>query len=393
MSILKPLDQIKEEDIKNLIVNCAREQRTIEYKEGLPGGSDEDKREFLADVSSFANASGGDLIYGIKEKRDASGATTGEPESIKPLTVNPDTETRRLEQIIQAGIEPRMPGVHVLFASLSAGGHIAVIRIPKSWAGLHMVTFKNLSRFFSRNSGGKYQLDVSEIRTGFVAAESGLDRIRRFRLERVAKILSNEGPVYMENGAKAILHLVPLSSLDSGNECDFQDLPANEPQAIATSGYGREYNFDGLVSHTARGREPASSYIQIFRNGAIESCAGQLFDDHKKFVASLLFERKLIEATRSYLGALKTLRIPEPALLFLSVAGIQGYTMAVPSDYFVYDPVRIREESLLCPEIRIESFDDDPAVILHSTFNRIWNAVGIERSMYYDATGKWIGHR
>ncbi|MCK5240903.1 ATP-binding protein [bacterium] len=48
-----------------MISNQIQESRTIEYKESLPGNSDQDKREFLADISSFANAAGGDLLYGI----------------------------------------------------------------------------------------------------------------------------------------------------------------------------------------------------------------------------------------------------------------------------------------------------------------------------------------
>ena len=41
------------------------EGRTLDYKRTLPGSTDEEKREFLADVSSFANAAGGDIVYGI----------------------------------------------------------------------------------------------------------------------------------------------------------------------------------------------------------------------------------------------------------------------------------------------------------------------------------------
>jgi len=61
------IDQITEEDLQALIDNSVIEGKTIEYKQSLPSNSDSDKKEFLADVSSFANASGGDLIYGIIE--------------------------------------------------------------------------------------------------------------------------------------------------------------------------------------------------------------------------------------------------------------------------------------------------------------------------------------
>lgn len=64
MALNRPLDSVEESDLQELIDNQVPEGKTIEYKEALPGNSDGDKKEFLADVSSFANAAGGDLIFG-----------------------------------------------------------------------------------------------------------------------------------------------------------------------------------------------------------------------------------------------------------------------------------------------------------------------------------------
>ena len=65
MMIPKDIAQIKEADLQSLIDNAVSERKTIEYKQVLKVGSDSERKEFLADVSSFANASGGDLIIGI----------------------------------------------------------------------------------------------------------------------------------------------------------------------------------------------------------------------------------------------------------------------------------------------------------------------------------------
>ena len=64
----KPLESLEKSDLQSLVENQVPEGKTIDYKQALPGNSDSDKREFLADVSSFANAVGGNLIYGIKEE-------------------------------------------------------------------------------------------------------------------------------------------------------------------------------------------------------------------------------------------------------------------------------------------------------------------------------------
>ncbi len=60
-----PLDRITEQNILDLIDAKAAETQIIEYKRDTYGKAYKDYSEFLADVSSLANTSGGDLIIGI----------------------------------------------------------------------------------------------------------------------------------------------------------------------------------------------------------------------------------------------------------------------------------------------------------------------------------------
>src|SRR5713226_6530384 len=107
MALNKQLEALEESDLQALVDNQVSERKTIEYKAALPGNSDGDKKEFLADVSSFANAAGGNLIFGIKED-------SGTLVEIRGLQIsNVDAEILRLENIIQTGIAPRLPVVHI----------------------------------------------------------------------------------------------------------------------------------------------------------------------------------------------------------------------------------------------------------------------------------------
>src|SRR4051812_41318824 len=98
--IPKPLSQVSERDIQALVGQVS-EGRTLDFKRDLPGGSDADKKEFLADVSSFANTNGGDLILGVDEKAGVASKIVGVSAS------DVDAETLRLEQIILSGLDPR----------------------------------------------------------------------------------------------------------------------------------------------------------------------------------------------------------------------------------------------------------------------------------------------
>ena len=166
--------------------------------------ADDDRKEFFADVSSFANAGGGDIIFGVADKRDGNGKPTehtgkGRRAGWRQCRMRKSAD---LDDMLRSGIEPRIPGCRIRSIDGFASGPVLVIRIPKSWAGPHMVTFKNLSRFFSRTSAGKQQLDVGEIRSAFTASGDLRAKITAFRTERLGKIVANEGPVDSSRFAK-----------------------------------------------------------------------------------------------------------------------------------------------------------------------------------------------
>src|SRR5947209_3490588 len=158
----KHMEDVEEADLQGLVSGGVSEGRLIEYKLALPGGGDNDKKEFLADVSSFANTSGGDIVYGMREHQGAAAELVGIPAR------DWDAERLRLEEIIRNGIAPRIPGLTIKVVPLESSGAALVIRIPRSFAKPHMVIFKGSSRFFSRNTSGKYQLDVAELRAAFL---------------------------------------------------------------------------------------------------------------------------------------------------------------------------------------------------------------------------------
>ena len=101
----KPANQISEADLLALIEAKTSEGKEIDYKKELPGPSDRDRREYLYDVSSFANTLGGYLIFGMDE---AAGVATEIPGL---AGINPDNEIRRLEEMARDGIRPPITGI------------------------------------------------------------------------------------------------------------------------------------------------------------------------------------------------------------------------------------------------------------------------------------------
>lgn len=102
----------KEEDLQSLVKNKIEEDSDLDYKDSrslMMGGKE--MTELSKDVSSFANSSGGIIIYGISENKHV-------PEKIDE-GCNPTEITKEwLEQVIQGRIRPRIEGVDINPVSL-----------------------------------------------------------------------------------------------------------------------------------------------------------------------------------------------------------------------------------------------------------------------------------
>jgi predicted HTH transcriptional regulator len=183
----KPASQVTEADLQLLITNSVSERRNIDYKRDLPGTTDGDKKEFLADVSSFANAIGGFLIFGITETGGLPTAITG------TKAVDLDREAQRIDNLLASGLQPRIR--YELAWIKTVQGPVLLIEIDKSLVGPHRVILGDHGHFYARNSTGKYRLDVSDLRQAFGASARLLDRVRDFHADRLLRVARNEVPV------------------------------------------------------------------------------------------------------------------------------------------------------------------------------------------------------
>ena len=391
--IQKQIDAISKSDIDELIANSVNESKTLEHKQELPGNSDKDKKEFLADVSSFANASGGDILYGVA-------ATDGIATSACGLTgFSEDAERLRLESMIRDGIAPRLPGLQLKVLTGFADGPVLVMRVPKSWSGPHMVTYKGGSRFFARNSADKFQLDVAEIRSAFEGSGDVASRITNWRDDRLSRIVSDEGPIRLVSPERLVVHLVPLESLNdpwrfAANELDTKGL-AFHP--MDTSGWDHRLNLDGYLAFSGADatNDIAMSYTQVFRSGQVESVMGHILteENETRFLASVWYEQEIVKAVHSHFKGLESIGVQPPIVFMLTIMNAKGAFLSVDSRRRFGRPTPIDRDVLIVPDVLFERFDNDIPQTLRPAFDAVWNACGFPRSANFDDDGNWSPRR
>jgi hypothetical protein len=383
----KGIDKISADDILGLVEAGVPEGKEVDYKQNMPANDNDGKKEFLADVSSFANTTGGYLIFGVREKNlipiDVCGL---------PIT-NPDVEIQRLENMIRDGIDPRIPSVATRAVPLGASKYVVLIHIPKSFLQPHVVRFQNHWRFYARHSAGKYPLDVDEVRSAFLLSESIADRVRQYRAERLGKIISGETPVRMPQTPKFILHVVPAGSFSSDRRIDL--LPVTENWGdwllpIRFGGASSRYNLDGFLSYAVTGADQSPSYIQLFNNGCIEAVVSfnPALTNQDRILPARGYEKLIIQETNRFLRIGSKLGFSLPLFVMISFHGVLGYAIRTRSS-FSGNSDAIDRDDLILPEVMFNDFETDTTKVLKPAFDSLWNAGGWPGSMSYKE-GKWI---
>jgi hypothetical protein len=396
------LSKISIFDMQELIANSVAENKTLEYKQELRiatvPSSDDEKKEFLADVSAFANTEGGDLIYGISEKNSV-------PKDIIGIEITKTDElVRKIENLMRDGLQPRIAH-QIKLLPISENKYVLLLHIEKSWNRPHRVILGGSTAFYARNSKGKYILDTFELRDMFNLSNILMTKINSFKNEQIMSILDGNAPVPISQKGNVILHFIPFDSFNPMREINFKMLQetSNNLGLLHWKGWNTKYNLNGylLYSPSTNKENISYDYTQIFRNGSIESVDGLLFSAHEisphfpeKNIPIYAFEESILRYFTQVLNYFKSIDIQPPVYFSITLINVLGYS--IPENNSVYSSVwgksEIDTDIVKLPESIINDFDIKPESVLQPMYNIIYNACGLEKSNNFDEQGNFRPH-
>ncbi len=390
------LEELTMEDVERFVTEEEQEALSLEFKQQLPQGGDEDRREFLYDVAAIANAAGGFLIYGIAERRDAQGKPTGIAGAIAGLPPeNISAEVARLENMVRDGIAPRLSGMVTKVLS-GAQGAVLVLSIPRSWNAPHMVTFKQANKFYGRVASGKYPMSIDEIRRAFSQGTEFTEAISAWRDRRLERIRQNRGPYELRKGPTMAFHIIPASAFAQSSFSTSWQLSQQRRlemhcPSVSFSGDGR-YNGDGFLKFVNMAGGPTTGYTQVFRNGIIEYVtAGFSWDNQGQpgdatDVFTKLLEQELISGYRDAAKTYAELQVTAPLYATVAVFGLSGRRMYVGPYRAQALPV-MRDDQVSLSEILLDN--EQPLSVLKVFADLLWQAGGLESTPSMNREGEW----
>ena len=143
------------EDLNNLITLEIQENLHLDYKDSRSLAKDK-RDEIVKDISAFANADGGMLIFGIREKDHL-------PDSLDDGVANQDISREWIEQILQSNITPPIVGIEILQIPISAVKSYFVIQVPKSYRGPHQASDKKYYKRYNFKSSPMDHYEIQDI--------------------------------------------------------------------------------------------------------------------------------------------------------------------------------------------------------------------------------------
>jgi len=354
--IEKPLEDINKEDIEKLIPDKREEGRMLEFKLELKIKTDGDKKEFIDDIISFANAIGGDIIFGIEEE-ELEGKNTGRAKDIKPISGwNENTVKLDIHNIIRSGVKPTLP-IHVHpIDGFEKEGLVVLVRIPQGLFGPYINT-KRTSPFCSRNSNGKYHMEIDEIRNQFITTMRMPERIREFRAERLSKVISDDTPYPLLPDPKLVIHYVPLKNfigLIEGKQITFN---SELKEKLKSFGIYR-HNLDGLLSRENKDGNKYWEYTILFRSGCIEYVDSYKIlmiprnHQEREIFPIEPFITNFVEVVNNHKNILRILEVEYPVFMMVSLLGVRNLKIDPDKRYEHY---RCERNDLILPEQLIQN--------------------------------------
>lgn len=391
MSLMEvPFDQVDEPALQRLVDSQVRESLVIEYKLTLPGKSDKDKREYLRDVTAFANADGGDLLFGIRDDDGVAAELVGvTPDSM-------DTEIGRISDLVRDAIDPRIHGLNIRAVPLVAGGHVVHVRVPRSLDLPHMVQMGNYRQFWMRGPAGKYPMATADVRNAVMRTENWKERADQWRRERVECVECGEAPLHLRPQGALHLHVVPMPAggplSNLADQSVQRELMKVRPRSA--SGWEHRMTYDGLL--VARGLPGSEKdnywYSLCFHDGSVEIVLGSLVSpaDGDEFgrITGFVMEQDLVDV----LGRVLDLHVPgfakPPFIVFVSLSGVLNATLELgPERGCDGANTPIDRDVLLIPGLFAEEIPEDLLPFLAPAINRIWQAAGFSMSPFLNPDG------
>ena len=384
----KLLDTVTLNDINDLIKNKVEESRTLDYKRTL-SFDEKGTRQLLKHISSFANANGGNIIYGISENG-------GIPTNIIGLTFDElgvkdiDDLTLKISGKVEMCLDPGIKNLELKKIDIDIDRFILIIKIKKSYIAPHRMRIGQDHEFYMRGDKTTYPMDTRDLKTAFTSSLALNEQIKQYKTNKVYEILDNANNYIKDEKAYLIMQFIPLDAFEMKDRPTVYEIGkmAEKVECHPLDNYGsHKYDLNSYLQCFSEGNiwsynDRFDEYAKYYKNGIIELVSSGFFAKHndgnniKKSIPWVKLIQSLQDKTDSYIDFIKLTGSREP--IVLSTAMINAGEFYIPTtNSFTNELKLINKNIILFDDIYFEELPEQPIMLYRQFLNDLFNAGGI----------------
>jgi hypothetical protein len=212
---------------------------------------------------------------------------------------------------------------------------------------------------------------------------------------RLEMIRARQEPAGNLSSEKLIcVHVVPSNAISNETVLAVNELNT-QPTFLPPFGsiaYKTDFNGDGLLRIDLGRDGKTESYLQVFRNGTLESVNSHMLvgDGRRDGLPGPLFCRRLGMFLENVITFLLAAKVPPPVCILVTLVGLKDAPLLVEA-HPGYSVRGFDRDSIKLPEIVLEDFaaSPDPKRLLRATLDVLWQHAGLDSCPYFLSDGTW----
>ena len=192
------------------------------------------------------------------------------------------------------------------------------------------------------------------------------------------------------------VHAVPFDAKTGTTTIDVGRL---DPQRtylapFGSTGFNSTFNADGLLRYVPEPDGSTSGFLQLFRNGVIESVDSSMMMGRgirSDGLPGPYFCKKLVTFLDGACRLYEELQIQPPIAVLIALLG-RKLRLLVPAHEIGGSAHYVRvfaEDRIVLPPVQLVDLTADVRPLLRRSLDVLWQAAGVEACSCYTADGKW----
>jgi hypothetical protein len=362
------------EKINVLANNNTPEDQFLEYKREI--GSN---KEVAKDVCSFANGSGGLIIYGVEEQ---------EPGVPRIVGIDPQDSVEQIDNVVASALSPRVKVITRLIPIPNSERALLVVSVPESDLKPHMVSSYEDRRYYVRRNATNIKMDEIEIQDAYQRRKKAQDDADKLAL----KVIQGRYSLKYKDESWASFICIPRQTNDELIPIDretqqFLSLFHTNYQGRGLFNGYPEVGPEGFTIIRENQGEPLNKYAFVGREGYVEFT--QMMGSTEYFPSLTVAQQALkfldfcgqLYERVGYFGMVK---------IFLGIDHVGSLMLGLDQRRFWVETPKFKTGEIhVYREESVSALRAERERIGKAFMDRVYQAAGLMECDYFDSDGKF----